>query len=57
MEGDRVLAAGTICEGLTGVAYDKASNRVFVGCSRLPLFSTPALKKWWRRSRTARSNT
>ncbi len=33
------------CEGPTGVAYDKASNRVFVGCSKTSVVLDPSTGK------------
>jgi hypothetical protein len=30
----KVLASWPVCEGPTGIAYDKASNRIFAGCSK-----------------------
>ena len=46
------------CEGPTGIAYDKASNRIFSGCNKTSVVArrrAPARSS--RRSRTARAST
>ena len=51
----KVLASWPIapCEGPTGIAYDKASKRIFSGCSNTSVCGRPCIRaKSWRRSRT-----
>jgi len=44
------------CDGPTGIAYDKASDRIFSGCSKTSSFSTPRPGKSWRRFPMARAS-
>src|SRR5499427_7784665 len=43
------------CEGPTGIAYDKASNRVFSGCNNTSVVVDPTSGKSSQQSRTARA--
>jgi DNA-binding beta-propeller fold protein YncE len=45
------------CDGPTGIAYDKASNRIFSGCSKTSVVVDAAPGKSSRRSPTARAST
>jgi DNA-binding beta-propeller fold protein YncE len=56
LEGDGVVAACALRRP-TGIAYDKATNRIFSGCSKTSVVVDASSGKVVRRSPTARAST